>query len=80
MSQSLENLDFAQSSNGESIFFLLGVDSLESNNLVGDLVLADKDTSVGSLADLVFFLKYIDIPKDNRRHDRDMANFGALGR
>ena len=61
MFEFLENFDFANRRDGKSILFLLGIESLERNNFIRLLVLANKDATVGAFADLMLAFKDIDI-------------------
>lgn len=61
MVQRFQNLDFSESRNGETIFFLFGVDPFECNYFIGLFVAGYKNASISSFPNFLLFLEYIDI-------------------
>ena len=74
MVQGFENFDFPNRRNGETIFFLLGIDALERDNFIRPLVLTDKDAAVRAFTDLMLFGKDIDIAQHDGRANGNAAN------
>ena len=74
--QGFENFDFPNCRNRETIFFLLGVDTLERHNLIGNLISRHKDTAIGSFANLMHTLINIFIAQDNGSLDGNRRLYG----